>query len=195
MFQANEEPAQITNNGRSRRSFQGIRKFFSSDRSTRSSQRSKSTRSKETNLPSISPQPPPLTSTSPNLGTGDRLSLPTESKTRSQQNIVKRKLISIETNLRSITARSRSVSSGSGISSSSSCGSGLWNADKSDTVQDATVINTNNEPIKNNEPSQITSQDSDEPAQKALEETSASTEHEVVQPVVMHMFTNSFDLK
>ena len=186
-----KQETQINNkNGRSRRSFQGLRRFFSSDRSTRSPQRSKSGRSKETNLPSLSPQPPPLPSSSP---TGDRLSRP-QSKSRSQPNPAKRKLISIETNLRSMTGRSRSVSPGSCISSgSSSCGSGLWNTEKPDTVQDPTNCKDIIEPIKHTELSQRTSNephDSKEPAQITPEEPSTT---EVVQPVVL--FTNSFDLK
>ena len=188
----------MNNNGGHGR-FQSIRKFFSSDRSSRSSQSSKSSTSKETNLPRLSPQPPTPTSTSPNqLGTGDTLSHAPVSKTRSLRDSAKRKLISVETNLRVITGQPRSVSPGSCISSSSSsCGSGLWNSDKLETPEDgpefaATDSNNVDETVKQTEPTQ--SQPGDEThdsKESALEESPVAESKD--KPVVM--FTNLFDLK
>ena len=190
------------NSAGSRRSFRGIRKFFS-DRSSRSSQSSKSSKSTDTNLPSLSPQPPPLTSTPPNLDSGDHLSSPEslKSRTRSLRNSAKRKLISVETNLRVVTGRSRCESPGSCVSSgSSSCGSGLWNAEKLDLTEDGTAsVSTTNsknvdEPVKQTETVQRPIDetcDSKESPQTPLEESSVP-ESEVKHVV---MFTNPFDLK
>ena len=193
-----------------------MRKFFSSDRSVRSSQNSNSGKPQESNLPSLSPQPPALTTRSPNLSKNNTLSSresssksrtlsPNEestrsTRTRSLRDSARQKLISVETNLRGITGGSRSLSPGSCISSSSSgssCGSGLWKNDKTETTDSETTSTT------------VDSQNIDKPSNEQIEDTQgainetndsvqmspenqSSAEDEVKNVV---MFTNIFDLK
>ena len=97
--------------------------------------------------------------------------------------------------MRVITAQARSDSPNSCISSgSSSCGSGLWNADRLDTADEGAVystMNSNNvnDPEKLINDSQRTTEETNDSKPSSLEESRESKAKDVM------MFSNPFDFK
>ncbi|XP_028391449.1 probable E3 ubiquitin-protein ligase HECTD2 [Dendronephthya gigantea] len=181
-----KEESRSKNNGRGKRSFNSIRKFFSSERSTR--QTPDNSPSSTPSLPPLSPQPPPrrdAQNTPPE---------PLRTRARALRDSAKRKFISVETNLRGITIDSRSGTPVS--SSSSSSGSEVWNPEKLDTTTDDTSSSATNsqstDKIEDKENENGGSDSKETSTQLACGESENPTENEMKN---IKMFTNTFDLK